>query len=172
MVKKGAKSVKLLSAVLGLLLLSISAATQASCELEQYSQFDFWLGTWEVQRADGTVVGRNTISKSLANCVILEAYTTSTGYAGNSMNTFNIQTGQWHQTWMDNGGLMLILNGEFDGKAMVLSGPGKSSTGEAILHRITWTPKAEHSVRQHWQTSSDNGQHWTTVFDGHYFKIQ
>lgn len=163
---------KLLSAVLGLLMLSISAATQASCELEQYSQFDFWLGTWEVQRADGTVVGRNTISKSLANCVILEAYTTSTGYAGNSMNTFDSQTGLWHQTWMDNGGLVLILNGEFDGKAMVLSGPGKSSTGEAILHRITWTPKAEHSVRQHWQTSSDNGQHWSTVFDGHYFKIQ
>ena len=40
----------------------------------------------------------------------------------------------------------------------------------AAINRITWPPRADGSVRQHWQTSSDDGASWTTVFDGLYFR--
>jgi hypothetical protein len=36
-----------------------------------------------------------------------------------------------------------------------------------LLQRITWTPEQD-GVRQHWQSSADDGATWTTVFDGHY----
>ncbi len=32
---------------------------------------------------------------------------------------------------------------------------------------ITWTPNADGSVRQHWETSED-GKTWKTAFDGLY----
>ena len=34
--------------------------------------------------------------------------------------------------------------------------------------RITWTPNADGSVRQHWETSTDDGKTWKTSFDGLY----
>ena len=55
---------------------------------------------------------------------------------------------------------------------MVLSGerpprPGGDSTAPT-LHRITWTPLPDGSVRQHWEASQDAGANWRTLFDGLY----
>ena len=89
---------------------------------------------------------------------------------GNSFNVYDRQTGQWHQTWVDNTGLLLQLDGELTDGAMVLSGKGKLPNGDAVTHRITWTPKADGTVRQHWESSKDQGATWFTAFDGLYTK--
>ena len=34
--------------------------------------------------------------------------------------------------------------------------------------RITWTPAADRSVRQLWESSTDRGKTWTVLFDGRY----
>ena len=44
--------------------------------------------------------------------------------------------------------------------------PGEDPSA-MLLQRITWTTEAS-GVRQHWQSSADDGASWTTVFDGHY----
>ncbi|CAN5170593.1 hypothetical protein BH11PSE14_BH11PSE14_24070 [soil metagenome] len=41
-------------------------------------------------------------------------------------------------------------------------------TGVVQRERITWTPNADGSVRQFWESSSDDGKRWTTAFDGLY----
>ena len=47
----------------------------------------------------------------LGGCVLHEAYSTPTGYVGNSFNAYDRATGSWHQTWVDNAGTVLKLDG-------------------------------------------------------------
>jgi hypothetical protein len=44
-------------------------------------------------------------------------------------------------------------------------------TGIVQRERITWTPNSDGSVRQHWESSTDNGKSWQTGFDGLYRRI-
>ncbi|GAC16408.1 hypothetical protein [Aliiglaciecola lipolytica] len=142
----------------------------AACDSPAHKQFDFWLGTWDVYSTQNKLVGVNKITSQLNGCILKEDYTTPSGYQGQSFNIYDSNNQQWHQTWVDNSGLLLSLNGSFDGHSMILEGPGKSTKGDNIVHRITWTASADNNVRQHWESSQDNGKSWTTLFDGKYVK--
>ena len=153
----------------GLLVLA-TALARADCQDPEYDQFDFWIGHWQVT-ANGKIAGTNRISQDLNNCVIREHYHTASGYEGVSLNIYDASRQVWHQSWVDNGGLLLQLEGSLQGQEMILQGPGLSKAGEKRLHRITWTPNIDGSVRQHWQVSADGGQSWKSLFDGRYEKI-
>lgn len=146
------------------------AESAQSCDGKSYRQFDFWLGHWNVYSKDGKKVGENRISVALNGCVLKEHYTTDKGYEGESLNVFNRQNNKWHQTWVDNAGALLQLDGNWNGKTMTLQGEGKSKEGKATLHRIKWVPKKNGDVHQIWDTSSDKGLHWKTAFYGVYQK--
>gem|GEM_PF-189213 len=142
-----------------------------TCDLAEHRQFDFWIGEWAVTNADGSAAGVNVIEKVLGGCALHESWTSATGgFSGNSYNIYSRAKGKWHQTWVDTtGNLLEIEGGIVDGK-MVLEGPGRAPDGKPIVNRITWTPNADGSVRQHWQVSSDGGATWTDAFDGLYKK--
>ncbi len=55
--------------------------------------------------------------------------------------------------------------------SMVLSGSRPAANGGTALHRISWTPNEDGSVRQLWETSLDDGSSWTVLFDGLYVKV-
>jgi len=161
------------SAVLiGLVLAGPAAAQQGSpCAAEENRQFDFWLGDWEVTAvASGQTAGTNSISSILGGCVLLEEYETASGYVGKSFNAYDRSAARWHQTWVDNQGQVLKLDGGITDGRMVLSGSGKDAQGNDVLDRITWTPHEDGSVQQTWDRSSDGGRTWTNVFDGIYRK--
>ncbi|MCO7189762.1 hypothetical protein [Pseudoalteromonas sp. XMcav2-N] len=156
------------------LLLTCCAASvhaRSLCDSPQYHAFDFWVGEWRVM-SKGQFAGNSKITKILNGCVILEEYQAVSGYQGKSLNIFDKQQQQWHQSWTDNAGLLLQLNGNRDNNGMVLQGPGQDSEGKPVLHRITWQPKKNDTVHQHWQSSSNNGKSWQTLFYGIYHKIQ
>ena len=73
----------------------------------------------------------------------------------------------WHQTWVDNEGVLLLLEGSFVNGHMQLTGQTMASDGKVTKHRITWTPNADGTVRQFWESTDANGQ-WVTAFDGRY----
>ena len=50
-----------------------------------------------------------------------------------------------------------------------MSGSRPGPDGSQVIHRITWTPNEDGSVRQHWQTRRD-GDAWNTAFDGLYVR--
>jgi len=52
---------------------------------------------------------------------------------------------------------------------MVLEGQSVGEGGKVIKHRITWTPNASGSVRQHWESTDTKGE-WSTTFDGLYMR--
>jgi tetratricopeptide (TPR) repeat protein len=130
------------------------------CQSAQHRAFDFWLGEWQV--TSPTRPGwqaRSSITLGNDGCTLHEDYKTPGGYAGSSVNFYDANKGQWHQTWVDNQGSPLYLDGNPTGDNMILSdGP----------NRITWTPQPDGRVRQHWEVTNDEGKTYTTAFDGYY----
>jgi len=159
--------------VAALLAAALPAAAQAPapaakpCSAPEYRQFDFWLGDWNVESAANPGrISRNRITRTNGGCTLLEQYTTPGGFEGSSLNFYDAARKVWHQTWIDNQGQPLYIEGGFDGRAMVLA----TTTDPQNVQRITWTPLPDGRVRQHWESTADNGRTWTTVFDGYYSK--
>ncbi len=144
-----------------------AAPAMAACDAPSHRQFDFWLGTWQVKGPAGRVAGTNRIESEYGGCVIHERYTTPGGYTGESLNMFDAARGVWHQTWVDNGGTLLLLEGAFRDGRMVLESPAAEAGRPVTRHRITWTPNADGTVRQLWESTAPDGKQ-QVVFDGLY----
>ena len=140
-----------------------------SCAGAEYRAFDFWVGDWEVRNPQGQLLGMNRIVRAFGGCVLHENWQSMTSaYAGSSFNIYDRTTGQWHQSWVDNTGLLLQLDGGVVEDKMVLTGEASGSDGGVVVHRITWEPLANYRVRQLWETSTDGGLIWNVAFDGLY----
>ncbi len=140
----------------------------APCSSVEHSQFDFWLGEWEVTnltRPGGAAPPAvNRISSLHDGCTLREDYQAPSGYTGTSLTFYDGSSHLWHQTWIDNQGQALHLNGTLIDGSMVLADPPEAQP----LNRITWTPQPEGRVRQLWEVSTDAGENWSVVFDGLY----
>lgn len=146
-----------------------SALAQEACTAPGHRQFDFWLGDWEVVTGDGKVAGTNRIERAQGGCVVHEHYRTPRGYEGQSLNAYDAARDTWHQTWVDNTGTLLLLEGGVVDGNMVLSGETTRRDGSIARHRITWTPNEDGTVRQFWETTDATGT-WKVAFDGLYRK--
>ena len=158
-----------------LLIAALAAAVTAlaqspkPCSEPQSTDFDFWIGDWDVYRADGKLAGTNRIAK-IYGCVLHEAWTSPNG-GGQSFNRYDPRRGVWHQTWVDSFGTLLLIEGGMKDGAMVLTDgavPGRKA--DAPLNEISWTRQADGSVRQHWRATKDGGKTWATIFDGKYVR--
>lgn len=147
--------------------LAVATSLAAPCDAPPHRQFDFWLGEWTVHTAEGKLAGRNRIESEYDGCVLHERYDTGKGYRGESLNAYDAGRKVWHQTWVDNQGTLLLLEGGLRGGSMVLEGQTTEPDGQVTRHRITWTPAADGSVRQHWESTDAQGR-WSTAFDGRY----
>ena len=144
-----------------------------ACATPDHRAFDFWLGTWDVTaKGQSAPTAVNKITMQHRGCVIREEYTTKSGYTGMSMSFYDAAQKKWHQTWMGADGSALIIEGGLDDSgAMVLSNKNTPYYLQGTpINRVTWTPNADGSVRQHWQASQDDGKTWSDVFDGVYVK--
>ena len=150
---------------------SLIQQQSAPCDTPEHSQFDFWIGQWDVFLANGQRAGSNVIEKKLRGCVLHERWTGASGSVGESFNVYRGDTQQWHQSWVDNSGSLLMIEGEFTSGSMILSGETTDAQGLTVLNRITWTPHTADSVQQVWETSTDAGTTWTTAFDGRYVRV-
>ncbi len=140
-------------------------AAAAACQAPEFRQFDFWIGDWDVSSpANPGGVSRNVIARINDGCALREEYATPTGYEGTSLNFYDAARKVWHQTWIDNQGGALYLEGGLQGSSMVLA----TTVDPRNVQRITWTPLDDGRVRQHWEATADGGQSWATVFDGYY----
>ena len=135
------------------------------CTAAEYRQFDFWLGAWDVSSpASPGPVSKSRITRIHDGCTVLEQYTTPSAYEGSSLNFYDAPRKVWHQTWIDNQGGALYLEGGLKDQSMVLA----TTSDAQNVQRITWTPLTDGRVRQHWESTTDSGKTWTTQFDGYY----
>lgn len=161
--------------LLGQLIGQDTTATKSPCACctEENNQFDFWIGNWKVYNKTGEkLLGTSQIKKIEENCVLQENWTSARlNYTGTSYNFYNKKTKKWEQLWLDNKGDVLKFEGNFINGSMVLSSKELTDPkGKKYINRITWTALKDGKVRQHWETTYNNGTDWTSVFDGYYQK--
>ncbi len=146
--------------------------SQPPCSAPEHRQFDFWIGEWKVTQPDGKLAGHNRIESMLGGCVLFESWTSADGRSqGHSFN-IHARDGKWHQTWVDNSGLLLELRGGLEDGRMVMSQVRAQPDGSSQLHEISWEYLPSGQVRQHWRRSTDHGKTWSDVFLGIYTKEQ
>jgi hypothetical protein len=145
----------------------VGAEETKPCSAPEYRQFDFWLGKWNVTDAQGKPAGKNEIKRLLSDCVLHESWKGG-GSVGQSFNIYDARTGRWHQTWVDDRGQLLQLDGGLEGERMVLRGTRPGRDGKPVLHEISWTPNADGTLTQHWRATKDDGRTWRDLFVGTY----
>ena len=144
----------------------------ACCD-EIHSQFDFWTGNWEVKDSEGKILGTNNIDKLQDECILRENWTSANGkLTGTSYNFYNTNKQQWEQIWVDNQGGSLHLKGNKVANQMILKTEiAENKNGNPYYHRVTWTENKDGTVRQLWETIT-NETNIVIAFDGIYYKIE
>jgi hypothetical protein len=138
-----------------------------TCTAQESRQFDFWVGKWEVfDRKTGEHAGSSLIEKLYGGCAIRENWT-QTGFTGGSLSAFSTVDNQWHQTWVDQSGALREFVGSVVAGDMVLVArvPSKGLPGPTVLLRMKFTHNPDHTVRQHSESSQDDGQTWQERYD-------
>lgn len=138
-----------------------------------FSEFDFWVGSWDVHVAGGTFAGNNVIEKSQRGCVLTENWSSARGGTGTSVNYVDKITGEWVQIWNDASGGQINIRGGLTDEGMLLSGTIHAvADGTTMPFRGLWTPLPDGRVRQFFEQSSDDGATWTPWFEGLYTRRQ
>ena len=138
---------------------------QKPCSAAQASQFDFWIGDWNLIWND-SIRGNNRIQKIFGNCTIHENFSNpKTGYFGQSWSVYNANYQYWQQTWIDSNGGYIALTGGMKGDSMVLTTEEQqvptniSPTGKLISRMVFFNIKPD-SFNWVWESSTDGGISW------------
>lgn len=142
---------------------------KCNCCKEEYKQFDFWLGEWEVYNLKGFKVGENLIVSIQDHCLIQENWK-SDSLTGTSYNFFDSKDKTWNQIYIDNLGTVLQLKGTFQNNKIILrSDKIKSSKANFFYYnQITWEKNNSGNVLQKWDIIDDSGKILQTAFEGIY----
>ncbi|MCH8307234.1 MAG: hypothetical protein IH930_03740 [Proteobacteria bacterium] len=136
---------------------------------DEFSEFDFWLGEWDVHTANGSFAGKNRIEKAQAGCVLVENWVSVTGVSGMSVNYFDISSNEWVQVWSGAGGTQIVIRGGLSDEGLLLEGHiNYVANGTSAPFRGLWTPLPDGRVRQFFEQSSDGGETWAPWFEGFY----
>jgi hypothetical protein len=133
-------------------------------------EFDFWIGDWNVHAPGGALAGTNLIEKVSNGCALLENWTANGGGTGKSLNFHNAAAGYWQQTWIGAaGGPVEFREGVLEGNTMRFL-QRQGGPGTPLVSRLSFTSLGPNRVRQHAETTSDNGATWTTSYDFQYLR--
>ena len=139
------------------------------CEFdENYRQFDFWIGEWDVYTPSGQLVGSNKIEKLSNGCALFESWVSSSGSPGHSINYYDAPAGKWRQYWVSSNGGMIPQEGEFRDGAIRMEGRNIQPDGSYQLFRGAWSLLDDGRVRQFLEQSTDEGETWYVWFEGLY----
>ena len=160
-----------LSGALALILFitSTSAAALDLCRDDpRFSQFDFWIGNWQVY-ANDQPVGRNTITKDANGCVVREHWVNNGGTDGYSLRYFDPLTERWQMLWVSDGYSVHTDGGEVQPGEMLLSGEiHYFGTNLTTGFRVRFTRNPDGTVRQYAEQLDAETNTWEPWFDGIY----
>ena len=137
--------------------------------MPEFREFDFWIGEWDVNIANGTYAGSNSIQPAERGCLLLENWSSATGGTGQSINYLDKATGEWVQVWNAEGGSQINIRGGLTDEGMLLEGTiHYVANGTTAPFRALFTPLPDGRVRQFFEQSNDGGDTWFTWFEGFY----
>ena len=146
-------------------------AIAKACAGPEFRQLDFWIGDWNVKihaRASpasdqwAAAVGTQHVRSILSGCAIEENFAAEgpqSPWAGRSFATFDHFSNKWRQTWVDDSGGYIPLDGGPEGTDFALYGPPREIKGVKFQMRMVWSHIAHDALRWEWQRSEDG---WAT----------
>jgi len=150
---------------------SSSAQTYPCEQRDEFDEFDFWVGDWEVHVANGTYAGKNKIEKSQAGCALIENWLGAAGNPGMSINYFDVANGEWVQVWSSAGGVQIDIRGGLTDDGMLLVGQiNYVSNNLSAPFRGLWTLLPDGRVRQFFEQYDEDSESWAPWFEGFYTK--
>ena len=136
-----------------------------------YRQFDFYIGQWEVVRANGRKIGNNVVTIDSKGYLITEKWTGVDGSTGTSINFYDPNEEVWKQTWVNGSGRVVRLNGVFEDGAMLFEGCSTEKDGTEQLVKMKIEPVLAGQVKQTVHKSADKGKTWNKKYEVFYKKI-
>jgi hypothetical protein len=131
------------------------------CHTPEYSQFDFWLGRWDVFRSDtNQLVAHSLIEKLYNGCAVRENWMPLQGGGGGSLNSYRPDTKQWLQLWTDSANNWNDYAGRVEDGKMVLTGTRHAANGADAPVRMVYEKLPDGSVTQTGYGSQDGGKSW------------
>lgn len=132
------------------------AAPAAPCQDDaRHRQFDFWVGDWNVTAQNGATGATNQIRAELDGCLVSENWTAANGIRGRSINAFDRDLGQWHQTWVSaQPGGHLRMAGGLEADTMILRGERITPSGFHWFDEYRWYVLPTGQVIQAWKFDS------------------
>ncbi|MFD1314122.1 DUF1579 family protein [Namhaeicola litoreus] len=124
--------------------------------------FDFWVGDWNLTwtNQDGSVgKATNSISKILDELVLWENFVAEgqNGLKGMSYSVYNAQQKSWKQTWVDNQGSHIVLNGLMEeGNPVFMTVTTETNTGTQQF-RMVFSQITPNSFIWDWQRKTNDG---------------
>lgn len=140
------------------------------CCTEKYTQFDYWVGNWDVYDLNEKLIGTNKITKEYDNCVLRENWKSQGKSRGTSYNFYDKSDDSWNQVWVDNTGFVLRLKGnQVDGN-MVLKSELTTGKNGVFYHQISWIKNDNGTITQLWETFDNHDVKLSEPFKGIYKK--
>jgi hypothetical protein len=158
---------------LPLLAQATSKPEPTPCEALEQKQFDFWIGEWDLtwpgEKPGEVGHGTNSIRRIMDGCIVQENFSggESMHLRGTSVSVFDINSGRWKQTWVDNEGGYLDFVGDFKNGHMILQRE-TIRNGAKILQRMVWKNISSNEMDWSWEASSDGGKTWQVNWPIHY----
>jgi hypothetical protein len=132
-----------------------AAPAQPCLDDARHRQFDFWLGDWNVTAPAIPPGSTNQIRAGLDGCLVSESWTQFNGIRGRSINAYDRDLDQWHQTWVSsNPGGHLRMGGNLEGDTLVLRGERITPSGFHWFDEYRWYVLPTGQVIQAWKFDS------------------
>jgi len=150
-----------------------SSAPPNPCEAPQQQQLQFWVGDWDLtwpgSKPGELGHGTNSIKRIMDGCVIQENFSggDSMHLRGTSVSIFDVRSGHWKQTWVDNEGGYLDFVGDLKDGQMILQREAMPN-GKKTLQRMVWKNITPNELDWSWEISSDEGKTWQVNWPIHY----
>lgn len=128
-------------------------AVPRPCPAASASDFDFWVGEWQLRRPTGELFATTVVTSELDGCVIMEDFINVGGNQARSMSAFDAATGTWHQIYQDNFIGNWRMQGGLEDGSMVLSSDQEvfnfnTQTFQRREAVSTWSSSPDGSVTQ------------------------
>lgn len=139
---------------------TLAARAMPEGEPMAYTQFDFWIGEWNVLNNRGEIVRTNKVTKDEQGLVLLENWDGSDGSAGSSICIYDTENECWKYTWIDKDGSIIDLVGGYEDGKMILAGDRPFENGVLEMNRTMFAAMPNGMIRQKTERSFDNGTSW------------
>ncbi len=155
------------SLTLVLLVFSLGPARAQTAATDTLAWFDFWVGDWDLAWTDAQgakQTGRNRIEKIMGGTVLSENFLATSGptkgYEGKSYSVFQPNARQWRQTWVDNQGGYIPLEGGREGDTFFFENRRTLPSGKTVQSKMVFHDITPDRFVWDWKSSLDGGQTW------------